>query len=107
MPLPPPPDVALSSTGKPSSTAAILISARLATPSVPGTSGTPAARISAFARALSPVFSITSAGGPMKTRSLSVQARTKAGFSERKPKPGWTASQPVVSAAATTLGIRR
>ena len=72
MPLPPPPAVAFSSTGKPSSAAAILISARLATPSVPGTSGTPAARISAFARALSPVFSITSAGGPMKTRSLSV-----------------------------------
>ena len=43
----------------------------------------------------------------MKTRSLSAQARTKAGFSERKPKPGCTASQPVVSAAATTFGIRR
>ncbi len=47
--------------------------------------GTSAARISAFARALSPIRSITSAGGPTKTRSLSAQARTKSGFSERKP----------------------
>ena len=29
------------------------------------------------------------------------------GFSERKPNPGWIASQPVVSAAAMMLGIRR
>ena len=83
------------------------ISASVATPSVPGTSGTPAARISAFARALSPVFSMTSAGGPMKTRSFSPQARTNAGFSDRNPNPGWTASQPVVSAAAITLAILR
>ena len=41
--------------------------------------------ISAFARALSPLRSITSAPGPTKTRSLSSHARTKAGFSERKP----------------------
>ena len=54
-------------------------------PSMPGTSGTPAARISAFARALSPIRSITSAGGPMKTRSFSSHARTKSAFSERKP----------------------
>ena len=86
MPLPPPPAAALSSTG-----IAELLGGRarrppaLATPSVPGTSGTPAARISAFARALSPIRSITSAGGPMKTRSLSSQARTKSAFSETKP----------------------
>ena len=48
-------------------------------PSTPGTSGTPAARISAFARALSPIRSITSAGGPMKTRSFSSQARDEVG----------------------------
>ena len=54
-------------------------------PSVPGTSGTPAARSSSFARTLSPIRSMTSAGGPTKTRSLSSHARTKAGFSARKP----------------------
>jgi hypothetical protein len=75
----------LSRIGKPSSSAAALASSTLAVPSVPGTSGTPAARISAFACALSPIRSITSAVGPMKTRSFSSQARTKSAFSERKP----------------------
>jgi len=65
--------------------AAIRTSARDAPPSVPGTSGTPAAFISALARALSPIRSITSASGPTKTRSLSSHARTNEGFSERKP----------------------
>jgi hypothetical protein len=50
---------------------------------------------------------ITSAGGPTKTRSFSSHAVTNAGFSARKPHPGCTASHPVVSAAATTLGMRR
>jgi len=48
---------------------------------------------------------MTSALGPTNTRSLSSQARTKAGFSARKPQPGWIASQPVISAAATIDGI--
>ena len=34
---------------------------------------------------LSPIRCITSASGPTKTRSFSSQARTKAGFSDRKP----------------------
>ena len=86
MPRPPPPAAAFSSTGKPSSAAAARASATLvAAPSVPGTSGTPAARISAFACVLSPIRAITSAGGPMKTRSLSSQAWTNSSFSERKP----------------------
>ncbi len=45
---------------------------------------------------------MTSAGGPMKTRSLSSHIRTNSSFSARKPYPGWTASQPVVIAAAMT-----
>ena len=57
----------------------------LVPPSGPGTSGTPASRISSFACTLSPIRAITSAPGPMKTRSLSAHASTKAGFSERKP----------------------
>jgi len=85
MPRPPPPAVAFSRTGKPISAAADRTSARLAGPSVPGTSGTDAARISSFAAALSPRRSITSGVGPTKTRSLSAHARANAGFSERNP----------------------
>ena len=85
MPFPPPPAVALSSTGKPIASAASRISSSVRGPAVPGTSGTAAARISAFADALSPSRSITSGEGPTNTRSLSAQARAKAGFSARKP----------------------
>ena len=85
MPLPPPPAVALSRTGKPIASAASRISSSDAAPSVPGTSGTPAARISAFADALSPSRSITSGEGPTNTRSFSAHARAKAGFSARNP----------------------
>jgi hypothetical protein len=53
--------------------------------SVPGSVGTPAARIARRAATLSPIARITLAGGPMKTRSLSTQASTNVGFSERKP----------------------
>src|SRR3990172_1964603 len=48
--------------------------------SVPGTTGTPAATSSAFARTLSPMRSIVSALGPTKTRSLSAQMRTNSAF---------------------------
>ena len=65
--------------------AAAAISSNVPAPSVPGTSGTPAARISRFADALSPSRSITSGGGPTKTRSFSAHARANAGFSARNP----------------------
>ena len=39
----------------------------------------------ARARPLSPIASIASAGGPMKTSPASAKARAKAAFSERKP----------------------
>jgi hypothetical protein len=48
---------------------------------------------------LSPITSIAAAGGPTNTRSFSEQTSTNAEFSARNPQPGWTASQPVVSAA--------
>ena len=44
-----------------------------------------ARRMARFAAILSPIEAMTSAGGPTKTRSLSTQASTNAGFSERKP----------------------
>ena len=82
---PPPPAVALRSTGNPIVAADSRIASKDAASSVPGTSGMPAARISRFASALSPSRSITSGDGPMKTRSFSAQARANAGFSARKP----------------------
>ena len=51
----------------------------------PARSAPSARRIACFAAILSPIVAITSAGGPTKTRSLSTQASTKAGFSARKP----------------------
>ena len=85
MPRPPPPAAALSRIGKPISGASSRACASVVALSVPGTSGTPASRIAAFAWTLSPIRAITSASGPMKTRSFSVQARTNAGRSARKP----------------------
>ena len=60
-------------------------SAEPSRPGEPGTSGSPASRMASLARDLSPMTSIVSALGPTKTRSLSAHARTKAGFSDRKP----------------------
>ena len=71
--------------GSPLSSAAASASSSVVAPSVPGTTGMSAARISPFASTLSPMRAIVSALGPTKTRSLSAQASTKAGFSARKP----------------------
>ena len=66
MPLPPPPDAALSMTGKPifvaAATASSVVSQR-----APGTMGTPAAVILSRAAVLLPIARIALAGGPMKT----------------------------------------
>ena len=56
--------------------------------SVPGTSRSPASASSRFASTLSPMRAITSASGPMKTRSLSSHAWTNAGFSDEKAVAG-------------------
>ena len=50
-------------------------------PSSPGTTGTPASRASTFARALSPMSSIASGGGPTHTSPASTTARANAAFS--------------------------
>jgi hypothetical protein len=57
----------------------------LSWPWYPGTSGTPACSISAFAAALLPIAAIAFGGGPMKTRPASAQALAKSSFSLRKP----------------------
>ena len=107
MPRPPPPAEALRRTGKPTSPATSRACSRSTAPSDPGTSGTPASAMASLAAILSPIVSIVSARGPMKTRSLSSQASAKAAFSARNPQPGCTASHSVVVAAATSDGMRR
>ena len=52
---------------------------------VPGTTGTPARAMISRAVTLSPIASIASGLGPMKTIPASRQARANAGFSARKP----------------------
>lgn len=53
--------------------------------SVPGTTGTPAARISAFARALSPSAAIVAGDGPMNAMPVASTLAANSLFSERKP----------------------
>ena len=77
------------------------------TPSLPGTTGTPALRIVSFARALSPMAVIISGLGPMNLIPLVVQISAKLAFSARNPYPGWIASALVISAAAMMRGILR
>ena len=50
--------------------------------------GSPAARAAAIARALFPVSSSTSADGPTKVIPASAHAPANSGFSERNPYPG-------------------
>ncbi len=54
-------------------------------PSEPGTTGTPAAFMIWRALTLSPILSMTSGGGPMKTMPSSLQRWAKAAFSAKKP----------------------
>ena len=55
------------------------------TPSLPGTTGTPAFFIVSFATALSPMALIISGVGPMKVIPEESQISAKAAFSARKP----------------------
>jgi hypothetical protein len=55
--------------------------------------------------ALSPPILIFSAVGPMKVIPEVAQASVKWGFSERKPYPGWIASESVTSAALRIAGM--
>ena len=56
------------------------------------------------AAVLLPMRAMTSGRGPMKVRSCAWQASANVASSERKPYPGWTASQPVIIAALMTAG---
>ena len=67
------------------SAAAASSASESAVPSVPSITGTPRAPTCAFALTLSPITSIASIPGPMKTMPAAAQARANAAFSERNP----------------------
>ena len=106
IPLPPPPAEALIKIGNPMFSAMLFaVSISETAPSEPGTVGTPAFIISSRAADLFPICSIIFDDGPINLISFSSQSAAKLGFSDRKPKPGWTASQPVPSAASMILSM--
>ena len=72
-------------------------------PSLPGITGTPALIIAFLASILSPIFWMTSELGPIKCNPLFLQMAAKFEFSDKKPYPGCTPSQPAVTA---TLAIQ-
>ncbi len=88
MPRPPPPETALTNNGNDMSAAAATSSSTDADGSEDASTGSPAARAAAIARALLPVNSNTSADGPTNVMPASTHAEASSGFSDRKPYPG-------------------
>ena len=86
MPRPPPPDAALTSTGKPMSLAIRMACASsVMAPSEPGTTGIPRRLAVDFASILSPMMRMCSDVGPMKVMLCSSRISAKRAFSDRKP----------------------
>ena len=54
---------------------------------------------------MSPIARIASGGGPTQRIPAAITASAKAPFSARNPKPGWSASAPASTAAATTASM--
>jgi len=85
-PLPPPPAVAFSITGKPISFATRTTSSSVAIGStVPGTTGTPAAWTVFLARVLDPIVRMAYAEGPISLIFSFSHRSANSGFSARKP----------------------
>ena len=73
-------------TGHPWASPKAITSAPAVTgPSLPGTTGTPAAAAVVRADSLSPMRSIASGGGPTNVTPRAVMARAKSAFSEKNP----------------------
>ena len=106
MPRPPPPAVALISTGKPISRAiAAAWAPSRSGPSEPGTQGTPSFCMVSLAMILSPMRAMCSGVGPMKAMPWASTISANWAFSDKKPTPGWMASAPVIAAAETIAGM--
>ena len=85
MPLPPPPERALSMTGYPMREAASNASSTDSRVSVPGMVLSPASFAICLILDLSLSLSISSAEGPMNAIPFFLQSVAKSAFSERKP----------------------
>ena len=108
MPLPPPPADALSMTGQPISVATCKACCGESNASVcPGTVLTLAVAASFFDSILSPMTSIARILGPIKRIPACSSACANSAFSDRKPKPGCTASAPVCLQASMMASILR
>ena len=83
--MPPPPALALMSTGYPMRAASARACSTDSSSSLPGTVGTPASFIRRLAASLSPILEMMSPSGPMKARFCSLHSRAKAAFSDKKP----------------------
>ncbi len=85
MPLPPPPNAALTSSGYPRRGASFLAWAMSTGSRVPGTIGMPAASAKRRAADLSPICSIAEALGPTNVNPASSTAWAKCARSARNP----------------------
>ena len=86
MPRPPPPQLAFTISGKPTSSASRRTSAgSCGRAPVAGITGTPARSAVARASTLFPSRSITRFGGPIQVMPSRTQASASSGFSARKP----------------------
>ena len=74
-------------------------------PSDPGTIGSPESKANCLAETLFPIILITEAGGPTNSNPLFSTFSAKSGFSDKKPYPGWTPSEPDNSIALIIAGI--
>ena len=89
MPRPPPPNAALTSTGKPIRAASATESrSSSARPCTPGSVGTPAAAISALASIFEPMAAIASGDGPTNVSPAAAQSRAKPGVLREEPVAG-------------------
>ena len=82
--------------------AAVRASSDWSASSYPGSTGTPSDAASRRAAALSPIARMPSGGGPTQRIPAAITCCANSALSARNPKPGWSASAPPASAAATT-----
>ena len=83
-PMPPPPALALTISGKPTSFP-VSPSAASSTTNAAGSTGTPNRATNCRACHLSAIASVAESGGPTRTSPALSHARAKSAFSERKP----------------------
>ncbi len=85
MPMPPPPAVLFSITGKPMRAAELRASSALASSPLPGSSGTPCTSAISRDVCFKPNERICSGVGPMNATPARSHASANSAFSERKP----------------------